>query len=135
MSPEKSKELISICPELFSDLHEKSCMYLFGFECGDGWFELLKDLITEIREICRIEGFSRCTWLTEEPSDIKVDQVKEKYGTLRFYTNWSMDEIDRVITIAEEKSAKTCEGCGGEGKMIRTGGWDHVSCQECSKSS
>ena len=59
-----------------------------------------------------------------------VVQVKEKYGTLRYYTNGHNDAIEKLISKAEAQSAKTCEQCGKKGKM-RIGGWYRVLCNEC----
>ena len=42
------------------------------FECGNGWYPLIKDLITDLIEL---------GW------DKQTCQVKEKFGALRFYIN------------------------------------------------
>ena len=52
----------------------------------------------------------------------EVTQVKEKYGTLRFYTNWSTDEMERFISVACKASHNTCEICGHWGKC-NSFGW------------
>lgn len=58
---------------------------------------------------------------------IEAVQVKEKYGTLRFYTNHSDDYIDGLIAMAESITSVTCEECGNPGK-VRGGGWIYVAC-------
>lgn len=64
----------------------------------------------------------------------QVAQVKEKYGTLRWYDNGAPDSIyDRlqdIISKYEDISAKTCVGCGKPGKM-RHDGWISPWCDEC----
>jgi len=55
-----------------------------------------------------------------------VTQVKEKFGTLRYYCP-STDAIDRYIRYAETLSYKTCEKCGEPGKLF-TDGWWYVAC-------
>ena len=129
MSPEKAQELINIYPELFSDLSEFNCMRLFGFECGDGWFDLLKDLITQIKAVCEREEFRDP--FEDEPIQLKVDQVKEKYGTLRFYTNFDPESIDQLVKEAESRSAITCEDCGKPGSIREKHHWYRVRCDEC----
>lgn len=58
-----------------------------------------------------------------------VTQVKEKYGTLRFYTSASTNEQRAYINFAESMSAVTCEVCGNKGK--RSGyGWVATRCRE-----
>lgn len=56
-------------------------------------------------------------------------QVKEKFGTLRFYTDSGNEFIDGVIRMAENMSAVTCETCGNAGKL-RGMGWRYVACNE-----
>lgn len=60
---------------------------------------------------------------------VEVVQVKEKFGTLRFYTDVGDDYIYGAIAMAESMSAVTCETCGKPGKLY-TYGWWHVACDE-----
>lgn len=62
---------------------------------------------------------------------LAVQQVKEKFGTLRYYCNGS-DNVDRLINLAEILSAMTCENCGKYGK-IRQGGWIRTLCDDCDR--
>jgi hypothetical protein len=56
-------------------------------------------------------------------------QVKEKFGTLRFYY-WGGDEYcSGVESMAESMSAVTCEVCGSPGKL-RHDGWIRALCDE-----
>lgn len=61
----------------------------------------------------------------------RAAQVKEKYGTLRFYMTSSNEEINNYIQEAEKLSLITCEICGKEGKS--QGGWRDTLCKECNK--
>jgi hypothetical protein len=57
-----------------------------------------------------------------------IVQVKEKFGTLRFYCDGVVNpEIDAYIQFAESMSRKMCEVCGNPGS-IRTGGWLKTLC-------
>lgn len=67
--------------------------------------------------------------LTPVVPKIQAVQVKEKFGTLRFYTNYSNDYIDGLIAMAESMSANTCEKCGKPGKLNGLG-WVYVACEE-----
>lgn len=132
MSPENTKQLIGIYPSLFSDLHELTCFSLFSFECEDGWFELLKDLITEIRSIVEKDGSPSYIGLNGDPVPLKVSQVKEKYEGLRFYTNWSNDAIDQAVLRAEDRSEVTCERCGDPGRLCEVyRHWYQTVCEKC----
>ena len=104
----------------------------YGCEHGDGWYELLRGLCLEITEAYQKHG---------QPIDIVVNQVKEKFGTLRFYYHFddnpqsihAMDfmgtgsvrfepgstdlhkEIASIVRKYEEKSDCVCEKCGEPG--------------------
>lgn len=62
-----------------------------------------------------------------------VDQVKEKFGTLRFYCNTN-DTIARYVTFAETLTELTCEVCGARGKTECVGGWYSTVCKSHSRS-
>jgi len=63
---------------------------------------------------------------------VVVDQVKEKFGTLRFYYHGGDDFVDGVVRMAEAMTAVTCETCGDVGKC-RSGGWIRTLCDKHEK--
>lgn len=63
---------------------------------------------------------------------VVVDQVKEKFGSLRFYYHGGDDEVYGMVRMAESMSAVTCEVCGNKGK-ISGGGWLSCRCEEHRK--
>jgi hypothetical protein len=89
----------------------------YFFEVGDGWLPLMQSLITEAID----KGWNR-----------EICQVKQKYASLRFYTNGITKEVGDVISKYEHIAGDTCEVCGEPGKM-RPGGWIEVLCDEHSK--
>ena len=62
-----------------------------------------------------------------EDNNIRILQIKEKFGGLRFYTETNTEKLDELIRQAEEKCSHTCEECGKEGTMT-TSGWMRVLC-------
>lgn len=62
--------------------------------------------------------------------DITISQIKEKFGTLRFYIYGGSDAIDKLIDTAEDLSSVTCEQCGQSGEL-RDNGWLFTLCDEC----
>ena len=129
MSPEKTQQLIDVYPKLFQEMSPRSCMYLFGFECGDGWFDLLKECIEKIKTICEKEDF--VVFTPDDSGHIYILQIKEKYGTLRFYVSSATDEIYNFIDEAEKKSAFTCERCGANGKLRGDRFFIYTACDAC----
>lgn len=57
------------------------------------------------------------------PAPVILDQIKEKFGTLRFYVTNEDDTIKGMIYLAEALSEKTCQGTGKPGSLHRKGGW------------
>lgn len=50
---------------------------------------------------------------------VRAVQVKQKFGTLRFYTMGELSDRQRgMINLAEEISGLTCEKCGCPGEMM-----------------
>lgn len=64
----------------------------------------------------------------EIPQVVAV-QVKEKFGTLRFYYNGGDEYISGLVSMAEWASSVTCETCGERGKL-RGSGWVYTACDE-----
>lgn len=60
---------------------------------------------------------------------VTAEQVKEKFGTLRFYTNLGDDYIYGLVAMAESMSARVCERCGKPGKLF-TSGWFYTACDD-----
>lgn len=77
----------------------------------------------------RYRWYRACRWFRLQHP--RAMQVKEKFGTLRFYTTWETDEMSRLIEQAEEKSAVTCEDCGQPGQETNEG-WVRTECEECA---
>lgn len=106
------------------DLPPTESLMCFGFECGDGWFNIIWNLSEELEKL---------------HPNIKATQVKEKYGTLRFYIagvpHEVFDDIYMAIDQATLLSAKTCEECGAPGQLCHAGYWFRTLCPECAKKS
>lgn len=62
---------------------------------------------------------------------VVVIQVKEKFGSLRFYYNGGDEYIRGLVTMAEGMSGRTCEVCGASGKASGSG-WIRTLCSEHS---
>ena len=103
----------------------------WGFECGDGWYGIIDTLCSEIQ--------NHIDWKSKDISDeekdslqVVADQVKEKFGTLRFYYTGGDETIEGMVSMAEGLTKKTCEDCGCPGTH-RVNGWHRVVCDSCEK--
>jgi len=89
-------------------------------ECGPGRYPILARLEERLRQI--------------DP-DYQVHQIKEKFGTLRFYWashNLSAGEV--AVAEAEAESERTCERCGNPGRLRKRNGWFRTVCDDCAQS-
>jgi hypothetical protein len=102
----------------------ETCM-CWGFDCGDGWYNILNQLMGNIQH--HIDWKNRNG---EVVPQVILDQVKEKFGTLRFYYSGGDDYISGMVAMAEAMSGVTCEGCGNIGER-KGGGWVHTYCEPC----
>jgi hypothetical protein len=90
------------------------------FECEDGWFDIINDLSAELHYI-----------ILKTDCSCRASQVKEKYGTLRYYMDTETSEMSKFIKLAEKRSTETCEYCGEKGKLKEINGWSYTSCDDC----
>ena len=151
---------------------QETCM-CWGFACGDGWYNILNQLMGNIQHHIDWKEKQR-KWaieynemaaqakagnfdlfeeanksLTDEEyknkrlaeivagdfrevhesiPQVTLDQVKEKFGTLRFYYTGGDDEISGMVRMAESMSGVTCEECGNPGET-KGQGWVVTLCE------
>jgi hypothetical protein len=158
MRKEFDELLCAKYPKIFRDRNapmNQTCM-CWGFDCGDGWFNIIDMLCANIQnridnavdlrtwaikwnENVNDPNFEWVAFVKREERSVPelVDQVvavqiKEKFGTLRFYYNGGDDVIDGMVRMAESMSAVTCEECGNPGTRT-AGGWIRTLCETHKK--
>lgn len=62
----------------------------------------------------------------------RLHQVKEKYGSLRVYSNWTTEPLEDIISHYEDLSWHTCIQCG-EPSVYYTTGWIAPYCEGCAR--
>lgn len=129
--------------EEFSKLMENKFPEMFqgqygGFAVGPGWWSILQNLCEQIDAYTKWRNNTRKALLNDNPHNHKipnevqqviVEQIKEKFGGLRFYYRGGDDHISGMVRIAESWAACTCEECGMPGKS-RQGGWIRTLCNK-----
>ena len=143
MTPERDAQLCAKYPKIFRDRNapmQATCM-CWGFECGDGWFDLIDTLCSVIQShvdwAIRTQKsafdrgeISEADLVPEEDMQVVAAQVKEKYGGLRFYVDGADDTVNGMIATAESMSRRLCEECGKPGRPNKDG-WVRTQCEEC----
>ena len=180
MNPELSKQLCEKYPKIFRNRHgdPKDSPISFGIECGDGWYKVIDMLCLAASNVystsiyvdaedgvkldLKPNAYNKEYYFGIEPPQVIADQIKEKFGSLRFYYHLEFDpklielnvsgkypEIEKIISryndyfdgivhMAEILSVHTCEITGGEGEMHvsggNRGGWYKTLNREYAKS-
>lgn len=148
MTPELEKKLYMKYPKIFErkDLGMNQTCMCWGIAVDDGWYNIIDILCSQIQhyldwENCEGQYESQKKWRTpnEEGSYEKVpqlfaEQVKEKFGTLRFYTLGGDDYTRGLVDMAEAMTARVCETCGAPGRTTK-GGWVKTLCPEHASES
>lgn len=127
MKAELQNELVRKYPKFFEYLkkHDGPIIPIqFGFECGDGWYWLLDNLMNSIYNYCENNK-------KEVPG---ITQIKEKYGYLCFYYFGGDNLIDGMVWFAEHLSSHICEECGStDAETFEHHGWYYTRCTECKE--
>ena len=130
MREELDDKLCKAFPLLYAERQlsmDKTAM-CWGFECGDGWFDILWEASSKLEPLIK-------KWVEENPDEEYhpcASQIKEKYGTLRFYMNFATEEMYEITEKAETESETACEECGSIGKTEGPG-WYRTLCEGCKK--
>jgi hypothetical protein len=98
-----------------------------GFAVGPGWWPIIESLCANIQSHTDWWNKNRETRPVVE--QVVVEQIKEKYGGLRFYYQGGDDTIAGMVRMAEAWADRSCEECGTPGKS-REGGWVRTLCDK-----
>lgn len=104
------EKLMSAYPQLFpkdadGQPREPDC----GVWCPVGWQPMVEELCSKLAKI-----------VDEKNLIFRIDQIKEKFGGLRFYYSYEgerTNEISDLIREAEQRSFEICEVTGEEGEL------------------
>jgi len=94
-----------------------------GIAIGKGWFDLLN-------QACRLIQ-SHLDWKNKDSEvapQVVAEQVKEKFGGLRFYVQGGYEYTNGIIDMAEQMSMMLCEECGAPGERGGSG-WITTLCE------
>lgn len=125
MKDDLDRQLCEKYPKIFTDRHASmmETAMCWGFEHGDGWYQIIDSLCANIQ--------NHINWqekISNAVPQVVASQVKEKFGTLRFYYDGGDDYISGLVSMAESWSAVACEECGSPGTQ-NSQGWIKTLCQ------
>lgn len=106
-------------------------VYSNGIRCGMpcvgfGWLSILYDISVAIDN-----------FIKENPCNFQVDQIKEKFASMRFYfsttlSNAKNDILFHIVEDIADRAYYTCENCGNAGKKRSNGFWMKTYCEDCA---
>lgn len=113
---------------LWDELFEIKRRFIPGWgssiDIGVGWYHIIAEINTLLKLI--------------DP-EYNLNQVKEKFGTLRYYyelTDYEGNPLTPlatpVVAYGESRSGSTCDICGEAGSLDRSSSWLVTRCKECA---
>jgi hypothetical protein len=119
-SEEKYKEFSERMEERFPNMYSGK---YGGFSVGPGWWPIIESLSANIQQ--HVDWANRKEKVCPQ---VVVEQVKEKFGGLRFYYQGGDEQIHGMVRMAEAWAGTSCEECGAPGSRIG-GGWVRTLCE------
>jgi len=111
----------------------------YGGVCvEEGWWPIIYELCQSIQSYITWNNEQRASLLKNNPFDrpipdkveqVVVDQIKEKFGGLRFYYCGGDKKVEGMVSMAESWAANTCETCGAPATK-QTKGWVKTVCDK-----
>lgn len=92
-------------------------------EMPDGWRKAFGEMMCE--EI--YNALVECGGL----DDYRIEQIKEKFGQLRWYSYPAYKEVERIIDKYSVLSENICIVCGKPDVPMTHNGWDSPYCKKC----
>jgi hypothetical protein len=140
MNNELKEKLYQKYPEIFADKDKsarESCMY-WGIACPDGWYTIIEKLCAQLQHDTNINNYPQ----------VVAEQVKEKFGTMRFYYRLEYTEnsktcnfkdfregfIAGMIASSESRCSEICAICGSNQSIKSKKGWVQYLCENCMEA-
>lgn len=131
MKQELYKALVRDFPFTFlRDPSGREPWSMFGIETGDGWEPSIRKAAEKLEPLFIIaketdpKGY--------EAGYYRTVQLKEKFGTGRWYLSGGTDEMQDIVSNWENETEHICETCGKLGSL-RGRGWYYTACIDHTK--
>ena len=96
-----------------------------GFAVGPGWWPIIESLCANIQS--HTDWWNKNREARPVIEQVVVEQIKEKFGGLRFYYQGGDDQISGMVRMAESWASHACEECGAPGTLGGKG-WIRTLC-------
>jgi len=98
-----------------------------SFECGEGWAGILARYLEDVSALLPVGA------------EFSLTRVQARYGTLTIdyevagVSNEIEDRLERATMVADARSVRCCDECGGKGEA-REGAWTAAACDQHARS-
>ena len=102
-----------------------------GFAIGEGWWPIVEVLCSHIQQHIDWINFNINKYPergVEPVEQVVVAQIKEKFGSLRFYYDGGDAYVRGLVEMAESWAGRSCEICGERGTRGDNNGWVSTLC-------
>jgi hypothetical protein len=156
MRDDLEQKIVKDFPEFFKDKKDiQRSLMSFGFSHDDGWFDIVYQLTKDIKKVLNDKDEFQIVQVKEKFAGLRyyfelttpkdkwdkyslpfrfnrltkfkvqrfLDWIRNKLGILTKY-----EIIDDIVKEAENKTYRTCEICGAEGKVRNDLGWIKTLC-------
>lgn len=93
--------------------------------CGNGWYEHIWNLLGEIEEYYKLNN--------KDVSDVNIFHIKQKFGQLRVYAKFELENAYEIVDRYEKSSTNICEMCGQPGRLYTDKGCAMTLCKDCAE--
>lgn len=104
----------------------KLCTRLNTSKFNAPWIKLKNKL--------NIKAVRHVKYVATYPPEVKIGQIKEKFGHIRFYIDGGDSKVHGMIQFAEYLCSKTCEVSGDKGELCVRGSWFKTLAPETTES-
>jgi len=111
------KEIQEQYKDLFSDK-------FYDFSISDGWLTIITSLLKSIENDIKYNDMP----------DVKIIQIKQKFGGLRVYYDGGNDATRGMVTMSMVITEETCEDCGSTEDISQTSGYIRTLCTKCKNN-
>ena len=95
---------------------------MFGVETQIGWKSIIDEFLDKLI-------------ILDPKKELRIFQIKEKFGALRLYVNTSDKAVNALIQEYEEMSSGICEVCGNPGQLLVKSSWYKTRCEKHSEGA
>ncbi len=121
------EELFEKYPKIFELM--KDSYYSISSGVPNAWLQTLDWMCGAIQQ--HIDNRNEHNKHLEPINQLICEQIKDKYGGLRFYYYGGDEVCKGIVDMAEYILWETCENCGTHDNIITTKGWISRICEGC----